>query len=238
MAALRSEVTDFPSRNALDDLQRDAVRFGDIPVLVDITALALDGVTSADLAAADADVVALTDVWRVDRGWDLTRSEVDAVQAFVAAGHGFVGMGSRALELIPDLAIIVGVVPVVEDTFLHCDGAHAIAVRARLLDHPILHRIPDPFEVEPCSTLGGWGVPGDGEVEVIALFDDCSLVDGVYSSGGIVTRAGGALGLGRSVFFTFDPALADEDGLRATEVDRRLLYNAVVWAAGRSAEVL
>jgi len=234
VAALRSELTDFPTRNAFDDIQRDAARFGDIPIRVDVVALAFDGITHADLVALAPDVLVLANVWRrTDWGWDLTRGEIEAIVEYLASGHGFIATGYKTLSLIPDLSDIVGLVATTDSTS-DCFGPHPILVRMQVPDHPILREIPNPFEVEPCSSLADWRISGDGDIVPVALFADCSVLDGTYSSGGIVARSGGALGPGRSVLFTFAPDFADDDGSRATETDRRLLYNAVVWAAGRS----
>jgi hypothetical protein len=103
VAALSSSLTRRPDYSAVDDLQRDWVRYGDIPIRMDITSLAFAGISNADLEAVGADVLVVTS----DPA--LTSGEVETVLAYVAAGRGFVGILSLSLESHPEFSEIVGV---------------------------------------------------------------------------------------------------------------------------------
>lgn len=212
-------------------LNREWRRFGDVPVVFEVTLLYFEGIDHEALTATGADVLVI-----YGDGSDLTDDELAAILWYLQDDHGLIVTGSTSLWDAPGLAELVGVEPV-EPFYYGVGGNWPIVVRALVADHPLLHGLPDGFEVEPSVSLAPWRPAAGRAARAVAIFEDCEITDGVYSSGGIVAKESDEGSSGRAVFFSFHPALAGPDGVggdRATETDLRLLYNALLWAAGRT----
>lgn len=245
VAVLRSRATELPRDYVWRNLPEVWPRFGDIPIRADLTTLAVDEIAYDDLVAANADVLVVTSEYPTAPYED---HEATSVKRFLAEEcRGAIGLFDVVVAC-PAFSQVFGMAYTGAELSFAQD--YTGVLRHVAPGHPVVQGLADPFNPHPppylgpggmvdvVKTLSDWRISTDADAVMVALSTDCEQVDGVYSRAGIVATTGGSLGCGRAIYLTSAKVdySYDYEGFSATETAYRLLYNAVVWAAGRGDE--
>ena len=228
---LRSEGTEYASRSIWDSLNSSWSLYGEIPVSIDYSTLDVENMTYDALAATRADVLIVANTY-YDH-YPYAEQEVEAITSYVSEGRGIIGTCSTVFyntQLSPLFGVRTTASSIWGEQFNH-------EFEQTIGGHPLFDRLPDPFRVAQGTTITNWELEGDGLLEVVAVSTDCWESDGFYSKAAIVTHTGAEAGDGRSLYFTNYPE-RDNGGYypSASENDRQLFYNAILWASGVTIE--
>jgi len=206
VAILRSYGTMYPDDFAWSDLNSNWDLFGDVPVIIDYTSLAIDPFTLTDLENVGADVLVAPLTPQ-----EFTADEVSAIISYVEAGHGFVAT-STTLMYSPDvLAPFLGI----QDSLVYYQDQ---VVSMDILDsmHPVTQGITDPYTpgynyISFHPSISGW----DGSV--LNGADFLALDSSSSNYGAILTYRG-------MVYFSNVPPLL------SNMEDMQIFYNALIWS--------
>jgi hypothetical protein len=225
---VRSEGADFASRSIWDSINSSWSLYGEIPVRIDYSALDVENITYDAISATQADVLIIANA---EYDYIFTEQELESIARYVREGKGVIGTCSTVLYNT-QLSSIFGV----RTTASSIWGYQFNGVFEQISSgHVLFNHLPDPFAVAQGTTITDWELVGGGQVEVVAKSTDCRLIDGIYNKAAVVTHTGAETGDGRSLYFTNYPE-RDNGGTYppASENDRQLFYNAVLWASGVS----
>jgi hypothetical protein len=228
---IQSEGTDYASRSIWDSLNSSWSLYGEIPVNIDYSTLDVENITYDALSATRADVLIVANAY--DDHYLYTEQEVEAITAYVREGRGIIGTCSTVFyntQLSPIFGVRTTASSIWGEQFNR-------EFEQTVSGHLLFDRLPDPFTVAQGTTITYWELAGGGRLEIAAMSTDCWESNGIYSKAAIVTHTGAETGDGRSLYFTNHPE-RDDGGYYppASENDRQLFYNAILWASGVSIE--
>ena len=205
VAVLRSYGTMYPDDFVWAKLNSNWELYGDVPVIIDFTSLAISPFALTDIENTGADVLVVP----YSPG-PYTVDEVNAIMTYVQMGHGFVAT-SNSLGYSPDLlAPFLGV----QESLVYYEN---MVASMDILDsmHPIMQNIDDPYT--PGYSYISFSPYGIGWDDSILNGADILALDSSASDyGAILTYRG-------LVYFSNVPPLL------SNAADAQIFYNALIW---------
>jgi hypothetical protein len=158
--------------------------FGDSMVSIDYTTLNKEGITYADIAATEADVLIISCASDPYAGWEFKDSEIDAIARYVHEGHGLITTSGTFYRNVPNnnkLAPLFGLNSTKTWESTGTDLMHVLNVT-----HPLFARVPNPLVFSRVGTV----VPDDGQWDSNELTQGKYLAIGHYQESAITVYRG------------------------------------------------
>lgn len=130
---------DVWTRAAWQSLGRNFLRYGTIPLAIDVDSLNHNGVTYDELVTLDADVIILTNMGLVPNG-ELTTQEMTDLLRYTFRGHGLVSVGFTITESVPNNAMLGPVFGIRQD--IRAGFNYSTGFNLTNVTHPIAAGLP------------------------------------------------------------------------------------------------
>ncbi|UCD92808.1 MAG: hypothetical protein JSV43_02505, partial [Methanobacteriota archaeon] len=231
VAIVDSWGTDNPFAAPWDEISNNWATYGPHPIDINYTYLDKENITLMELVNSSADVLVISSSNSTMLPTaEFTVSEIDAIQTYVQAmEHGIVGTGlTLSTQYLPDnnqLAPLFGI----DSAESFTDTTGVWTYQQLQPTHSMFFQMPDPF-----STGSGIScTPGVVMPDPNGWAPSILLTDGEYLGNSIPPPPYGAVIANdnasyRGIYLTsFMEMLSSHD-------DSQMLYNAMVWAAGRT----
>jgi len=213
-----------------DYLNANWSSFGPDEIIIDYSTLDFDYIDYPSLVASGADVLIISNAWRISSSlgidWHFTDAETTAIHQYLRDGHGLImtsgtfnsGPYTEISDNGPRLAPMVGLDPA---TYYNWPDAGYL-YSMNLLDpsHPVLDGVPDPYypgdtDYLTCTPQSEDWHTAIVDGEIIALSSDNIGAIIVYSEG-----------ISNRVYIS---SLSEYESNTA---DHQLFYNSIIWGGG------
>ncbi len=220
-AVVRSQGTIFLGMTIWNDLNTGWFNFGDVPVQIDYTSLAGNGLTLSQITNTQADVLIISTAGFLS----YTDAEVNAVKDYVQSGHGIIITYDSFMTNKRVWAPLVGL----SDSIALGTGTFSHGINFDLLqgNHPLFNHITTPYQAGapamavPADDGLSWQV-ADGSVIAEAL-----APSGTITAKGIISAHEASTY--RGLYFAhYIEDKADGSNLQ----DMQVFYNGLLWTAG------
>jgi len=201
--------TDYPEYSWWDNLNHLWRNYGTIPMQVDIESLDKYGITYADLAESEADVLIISCAAAINR--EYTDSEISAITKYTLEGHGLIATSGTLYEPFPNNNKLAPLFGMREDIVYVATSFLSLNILEPT--HPLFVDIPSSYAV----ATGETACPQDGS------WDDEDISEGTYVA--LSDFRESAVIIHNGVVF-----VGHWVGLFPNDHDLQLMYNAITWS--------